>query len=589
MAQSGRRGWRQLCLGIVGAALGIFTCSCEPPQKPADRKVAAAIAASDHIAQCAGSAAQKEKDQQKAYDLLKKAAEQADTSDLAKSHVKTLLAQSDYENAIARLAELTSAEAGVDAIIDEMAQLGQQIAANNLLIEQCKSLNPAGVGADQPSAKLAKSNADYTAMAGELGKKILAAEARVREKNGEMNALASQQTAAAGECASFLEKSEKTAGQESLDLFKKSADARVKAEGVTLKLNAAKRQLASLELSVAELKAQKQIALAGATAAAQQLSKLTAAWSKAQQVMQTTAADSKAIAGKVAAKSKALDSAMKAAKDKRDVIDNHLQLAIRYYTDAGVAAGAVNLAMRQRLSADSARQAPERLAWQRMESLHSPSGYHLDRARALMTRGELFIAQKSLLEGELRLAQSLTGIYGRQSGLTLPAELNVRDIASQITTAANTAKACFGDADTLLQDIMERGQSEDKSQAQFPRIGTQYALYNLTGKDSYLTEARKILQEIAAPSADEDSAKIAKAIPVLPEELEKGIVKRTGLDLSAGPTASGPVRGTGKESATWRKMLMKAFGGGGSGEMPAPETQPTTPPNPDQPAPAPNQ
>jgi len=584
MDQTARRHLARLALTAAYAALPFAGIGCEKPQRQADKKADLAIAQSE-------IAAGKEGNEAKAYKLLTQAAQQADASEAERSHAKTLVAQADYGWVIKHMPELAEAEAKAAEIIDEIAVLGQRIAADNLLIEQCKAADPAGVAPSHPAAELNKSKAKYTAMAADLDKKILDAEARVRAKGADIDALTKQQGIASDEAGLLFEKSEQAKGQASLDLFKQYADARAKADGLTLATNAAKAQLANLQGAVAELKTQKQLAVNAAAAAVRQATELSTAWTKAQQMMQTTASHSKAIVGSqdgVAGKAKVLAAALAAAAEKRRELDARLQSSINAFSEAAKASDAVSTAMGQRLR-DAALDSVERMAWKRMEKLHNFAIHRLDRAHVLMARGGMFVAQKSLLESKLRMAQNLAAAY-KQAGLGAPAELSGAAIRKEVDDAGKTAQKCFEEADGLLVDISERGQAEDKSQANFPRIGTQYSLYNLTGKEKYLTDARAILEEMVKSSADE-SGKVAKVIPVLPAELETGIVKRAAVDLTAaakprvGGAAANAGRGTGKEAATWQKMVVRGLGmgamPGGGGPV---ETQPTAPDNTTPPA-----
>lgn len=560
MDQTARRHLARLVLMSACAALPLAGIGCEKPQREADKKANLQIAQSE-------VAARQEANEEKAYTLLTQAAQHPDLSDSKRSHAKTLIAQTDYAWVIKHMPELTDAETKAAELIDQISLLGQQIVANNLLIEQCKSVNPAGAAPSQPVAELTKTQAKYSTLAADLDKQILAADAKVRAKAADIDSLTKQQIAAADQAGLLLDKSEQTKGQASVDLFKQYADQRAKAENLTLSTNLAKAELAKLEVAVAELKTQKKLAADAAAASDRQAKSLAAAWTKAQAVIQATQANSKAIAtgsDGVTGKGQALTAALAAADEKRKQLDARLLASINAYAEAAKASDAVNAAMLQRLRDSNKTPEPvERLAWKRLERLHNPAVHRLDKARVLTTRGAMYIAQKTLLESKLRLARNLAAAYA-QAGLGAPAEFNVATIQKEVAAAADLAQACLKEADELLVDMSERGQAEDKIQADFPRIGTQYSLYCLTGKQTYLTSARDLLDKVLKAEGDE-AGKSAKVLPMLPADLEAGIVKRAQIDLrSAARTTTDPATAPGgrsKEASTFEKMLKRGLQG----------------------------
>jgi len=562
---------RLATLGMIIACAAMLHAGpgCEDAQRQADKKVAEAIAKSQQAAMKEGGAAEAKR-------LLEAAAAEEGASDATKASAKSLLAQTNYAEAVKRLGELSAREAKVTELIGNIERLAQQIAANNLLIAQCKGSNPAGITPDEPLKALAASKAKCTAMAADLAKRIAAVESQIRAKNADITALGSNRTTAAAKVDSAKEKAQEAKGEASLALFKEAAAARAQADNLTYAVGQEKDKLAGLQQSLAELKEQMKIALEGVAAADRQTAELTKAWGQAQAVMSRLAADSKSIAGDtfnragdaklkaagVAATAKELAAAAASADQIRQEVDALLLKAYEMHKAAHAAAGAVNAAMSQRRGKNS--QSLEQEVGQKMERLHSFEAYQLAESRVMITRGDLCAAHKSVLQSERRAFQVASAAL-RQAGLAVPAELNEAAITRQLQAADKAARGYYAAADDLLKDNIERGQADEKPQAYYSRIAAQYALYAMTGAQANLTTARDMLKE-AIGAEGEDSSAPAKVMGPLPSDLEKDIVKRVAVIVSPGPVKPKPGQGpgpagTGQEAKTWLKMLQRAAWG----------------------------
>ncbi|MEA2734749.1 MAG: hypothetical protein QOE14_1200, partial [Humisphaera sp.] len=475
----------------AAAASLIALGGCDDPHQ-ADRRV------HDTISQARIERAKSgEEGLAKSQELLKQAAAEANAAAATQAHAKAMLAQGQYESA---LAEISDPKVGVDAgnrevirLLREINQLGQQISTSNGLVSVYTQMEPKEArSAVQQRILEATGDAAKTTWIGEgaaavptltaVQQQVEQQQAAVDQQQARIKTLQAQQEQVAGQAQQASSQSEAAPGRAGLDLFKQAVGLRKQAADVANQIDVEQSKLAQLQHDLKLAQARQQ-AVTTAIGQFQEVGKhLESGWQgvKAQADKQSQLAgailngggDSK-VAVSIAAKAKALNEQLGKSKEKFELAQQNLTDAITNYQAAAGEAKKLRTEIAPREQAlPSGNQM--KVALKTLSDAYHPSTFELGQASSQLALANLQVTRAQVLNERARLNEQLGKIMA-DAHLAMPKELDDPTLAASMKQATEEATQNYTQAMELFGQAGDGGVGDAvKKGAQSGKI---YALY----------------------------------------------------------------------------------------------------------------
>ncbi|HEV8291085.1 MAG TPA: hypothetical protein VGP94_04155 [Tepidisphaeraceae bacterium] len=563
-----------------------FITGCEKDESAADRRV------SENIQAARETYYKKDGGPEKSHKLLEAAARETTASNASKATSKALVGQSNYALAISHLPELNAAEAEALRVVREINRIGSELGDEVFLIDSLKGSNPSA-GATDPLKALSANKAKFAAQVAELDKTIQQLQTKRQELISKIASLDTEQKSKVEMGNALLQKSEAAKGQESVDLFKQSADVRRSASMLARDLEFARLDLKRTESLITDTQNERKVAEDSAKIAQDQIQQLNQGWAAAEDAIKKRRAEASGLLTRaevdgsvkkginaesgIAALAKQFAAAKQRAADARKNIDEtNLEPSIAAYDEADKSAKRLGDDLRQQLQDEKNKDTPVRVAWQRIQRLYNPATYRLGKARSLQLRGQLFLQERNLLKAQQYLVAALQPLFQR-AGLTLPPEIAPTDLAAQFDTAQKNALRDLSDSYAVLKDILElddvqRNTWPQANEARELAVTVEYALHHLEPDKGHLDSAKGTVKLLSDAGAN---------FPALPPDLETRQINpvpivAAGKGPTTNPAEGAPSGGpaiTPEGAAALKNLLNRARGGGGAAPQPPPPQQ----------------
>jgi hypothetical protein len=474
---------------LSAAALASFSLltavGCEKLETSArqdDRKVDENLAESNLKRETGG-----EKASDQALKALHTAAGLTNASNSGKVRAKGELAREEMKRALAFLPEINRRSVLIERALAELQTAGSQI--------QSTQQTATAYGQLEPKDALAKVEQDR----GEIGKQVAkakadaaAAQTEIDKRQQEINGLKEQRKKAEEEAESLAEKSANAKGEESVNLFKQSTEARIKAG--TLAAEIESRTTALLPFQRTLVIAQQQALLWDSgkkenPGALQQLDErkqtLATDWQDAQAQMQAMNQTAKKIFDKsIVPSAEGGNAAGRLIKLKQEN-DAQRQQAVKLLGDASkhfgegaTAANAFHNEIQQKISDPKSTTSPDLPAWRALSALYDDTQYHLEQGIAQNALADVLGARALELQHD-ELAKTL-----QASQLALPKELAPGDADAAVSEAAKAYEA----AEDTLNKVSSASRNSpdikvDKDAALVALLHAHLARFQLTHDD----------------------------------------------------------------------------------------------------------
>jgi hypothetical protein len=575
-----------------------FIAGCDKEENAADQRV------SDNIRLARDTYYSKDGGPEKSQKLLEAAAKETAASNASKATAKALVGQSNYAMAVSHLTELNEAENEAMRAIREIGRIGSELGDEVSLIDSLKGSNPSASQND-PLKALSANKAKFAAQVAEFDKTIQQLQAKQQELTSKIASLDTEQKSKIEMGNQLLAKSEAAKGQESVDLFKQSAEVRKSAGMLAHDLEFARIDLKRTENLIADAQRERKVADESVAIAQNQIQQLNQSWAATEDAIKKRRAQAAELLtraevdaslkkginaeGGIAALAKQFAAAKQRAADLRKSIDeSNLDASIASYDEADRAAKSLTTALTTALNDEKNKETPVRSAWTRIKSLYDPITYQLGKARSLQLRGQLFLQEMNLLKAQQNVVASLQPLFA-SAGLAMPTELAPADLPAQLDGAKQTAKRNLTDAVNILKEICDSNVVMNNTwpqagEARLAYATTRYALHYVdSDKPLDKGERDEIIGIIGGPE------KITQSnFPALPPDLEvRAITLVPMVGGKGGPTtgpATNPTEGGGggpaitPEGAAALKEMLKGVRigtpAGGGGAQPQPQPQP---------------
>jgi hypothetical protein len=575
---------------LFGLTFFLFT-GCEKEESAADRRISENIDASREVYY------KKDGGPEKSHKLLESAAKESAASAVSRASAKELVGQSNYALAISRLPEVNNAENDSLRIIREINRIGSELGDEVFLIESLKGSNPSGSASD-PLKALSANKAKFAAQVAEFDKILQQLEAKRQELSTKINNLDTEQKSKVEMSNALMQKSDQAKGQESVDLFKQSADVRQAAALLARDLEFARVDLKRTEQLIADTQAERKAAEESIATAQNQITQLNQGWSATEEAIKKRRAEAANLLsrGEVDASLKKGINAesgieglakqfaaakQRAAEARKSIDETNLEPSIAAYDEADKAGGRVVAQVQASLRDE--KDTPVRAAWQRMEKLAKPITYRLGKARSLQLRGQLFLREFNLLQAQQSLVAALQPLFQR-AGLNLPQEIAPADLAAQLKTAHDNALRDLSDSAALLKDILEmddvqRNTWPQANEARALSVAVEYALHHLDRDKGHLDAAKGTVKLLSDNGA---------TYPALPPDLETRTINPVPIVGATTAPTTNPAGGGETPAITpegvnaLKNLLNRARGGAAQPQGGANPPQPAPPPQPNQ-------
>lgn len=600
---------------LAAACLGLFSLTgCENDETTKAREV------EQKVIQARSAM---ETNSPEAAEMARKAFREAselskDAAPAARIEAKASFAHSSYSAAVDKMPEVTDAEVRANRALRDLLRLASNIATNNAQIDYYKGGDPAANGAD-PIKGFAAAQADFQARAGKLDAELkkITSERQALEQG--IQAADAKRAESIRQANTLAERSDQTQGQESVNLFKQSAAARAAAGLLSNEIDLGKMKIVQLQARAADLTRQIEILAAASKSMETQVTEMKNSWANTQEKIAARQAASKTLLDQQDEKDKGIAALAREFAEARDqaaaarkiCLDDYLDAAIASYEEAAATAGTYTAEL-QRMSTDAKASG---VAFLRLKQVYDPMFLKLGQARALYTRGSLYLQERNLLDAQHNALTKVLDPVFKQAGLTVPPELAAPNFDEQIKKANEDAERDLLAAKELIDDVVDRSPDPDrdpfkmKDEAYGLQAAVEFTLYRLNNKTEHLA-----LASAAVKALDEGGG---VTFPALPPGLERSGRARSA---PAGGTGSGTRAPTGRapagrtpaveseetpatvpsdtptpdagapgKSGGWSSVLKRVTGarGGAQGDQPAPPDQPA-PTEPQGDAPPPN-
>ena len=616
-----RRRLTKLAKAVTGAAAVaalLPLAGCDDPHQ-ADRRVRDAIVEA-RLERAKGTPDAL----QTAQGKLKEAAAEAEAGVATQAHAKAMLAQAQYE---AALAEIAHPIRGIDAtnreiirLLREINQLGQQIAMSNNLVQVYKQMEPTEArSAVQQRILEATGDQSKTTWIGEgeaavptltaVQQQVEQQQAAVNKQEELIKGMQAKQQQIAAQAAQASSQSDRAQGRAGLDLFRQAAGLRKQAADIATQIDAEQSKLAQLahDLKLAQARQQ---ALTTAVQQFQQVgANLEEGWKGVQaqvaqqqqlaQQMVKGGGDAKS-ATSLAAKAKQLGELVNANRNNYETAQQNLTAAIDSYQQAGSAANT----LRTEISSQGGNLPSDnqmKVALDTLGKVFHPSTFQLGQANAQLALANLQVSRAQTLNERARLVDGLSKTLSA-GGLTMPQELNDPALAGQIKEITEEANKNYTAALELFGTAADGGNDAVKKGGQSGKI---YALYGqallaragggdpkeqlaaaVSARDSVLTDSPGALSALPAelvppPSTQPATAPAAATAPA--DGAAPATTPAEGTTAPADGAATTPAEGTTPPADGAAPATPPADGAApptppADGAAPADGTAPATPP-----------
>jgi hypothetical protein len=492
--QQRQRRLTRLTMAVTSAAVAALlplSTGCDDPHQ-ADRRVRDAIVDARHE-RAKGTPEAREAAQKK----LQEAAAEADAGVATQAHAKAMLAQGQYEAALAEIAHPLN---GIDAtnreiirLIREINQLGQQIDTTNGLVQVYKQMEPKEArSAVQQRILEATGDQSKTAWVGEgeaavptltaVQQQVEQQQAAVNKQDELIKGLQAKQEQVTAQAAQADSQANRAQGRAGLDLFKQAVGLRKQAADIATQIDAENAKLAQLthDLKLAQARQQ---AVATAIQQFQQVGQnLEQGWKgvEAQATQQQQLAqqilkgggDNKSTTS-LAAKAKQLREQIDANKGKYDTAQQNLTDAVDNYGKAVSAARQLGSEISSKgggLPSDNQMK----VALDTLGKVFHPGTFELGQATAQLALANLQVSRAQTLNERARLVDGLSKTLSA-AGLAMPQELNDPALAGQLKETTEEANKNYAAALELFGTASDGGGGDAvKNGGQSGKI---YALY----------------------------------------------------------------------------------------------------------------
>ena len=570
---------------VMAAATMIALPGCDDPHQ-ADRRVRDTIVQA-RLERAKGTPEASENAQKK----LKEAAAEANAAAATQTHAKAMLAQAQYE---AALADIADPRAGVDAtnreiirLIREINQLGQQIGASNSLVRVYREMEPKDArAAVQQRILEATGDATRTAWVGEgdaaiptlnaVQQQVEQQQAAVDKQQELIKGLQAKQEQVTGQAQQAASQAEAARGRAGLDLFKQAVGLRKQAADLGNQIDVEQSKLAQLTHAL-KLGQARQQAVTTAIQQFQEAGKhIEEGWKgvEAQAVQQQQQAKAIVQGGSnknvssIADRAKALGEQLAANQAKYTAAKENLDAAIQNYEAAAAAANKLRSELGSKESAlPSGNQM--KVALKTMIDVYHPGTFQLGQATSQLALADLLVGRAQVLNERARLAASLSKVMS-EAGLSVPQELNDPKLAAEVketTEEANknytAALELFGTAgDGGGGDVVKKGGQSGKIYALYG----QALLARASGGDAkeQLAAAQSARDLVIQESPGSLSALPAELVP--PPSTQPA----AATSAPAGGAATAPTDGTAAPATTPVEGATQPAEGAAPATTPAP-------------------
>ncbi len=467
--------------------------------------------------------ADRNKAQDRAVDDLRAAAAISAASPAGQVQARGELAREQFERALRRMPEIARRTQEIDLGLWELASIGDQIrtiqAANTgyVKLDPAEALDTAKKAQEADQAAITKAKSDAAAAQAELDK---------RQK--EIDGLKAQRTAAETEAESLTQKSAAAKGKDSVDLFRQSTDAGIKAGTLAAQIEIKNAALVPFQHSLAIAQEQQKFWEESNKELDARKSQLDTSWQAVQAQMKGV----NDLAGRIATQSltpksdnKRENTAARLARltkendQDRAAVAQDLSEATQNYDAAAVSAKTVRDQVAARAAALTDKNSKDSVlpALATLVYLYDENNYLLPKGHAQSALAGLLAdsANETRLRAQVakQLADALKG-----SNIPLPKELAVTD--ADATAAAAKADAAYTEATKTLDAVAsaERNTPDapiNKNAALLSLVTTRIGQYYLADDAAKAAEIRAAIDGdiTRVKSAELESPATAKLLP----------------------------------------------------------------------------
>jgi hypothetical protein len=416
-----------ITLSLALCATSCLLCGCENSERQNDQAVAKKVEAVEKL-RLEATTAQALDAIQSQYDTL--AATQGLSPEM-KAIIRGRQAQLRMELTMMRLSDLRGKELAIMRLINDLQQLGVQVAGTQMRIDALNKFDPAAQiqtltaqqaqirgSADQPTWKVAGGTGVDIPTLASLDSQISQINADIEKNKADSANLSKTSHDDMDQADQLSRQSEAESGDRQLQDTTKSTDMRRDAEIADAHRDTLAANMVHLQQSLSVAQAQKAALDQAASAFDTQITALNNGWTQIQQQIEAQRAQEHgliggeenatstepAVAVNITAKLKALASRLQEAEALRETVNTQLSSVIQQFGDASTQAAKLrqDLIARSQLVPNDA----DAQIWDELKLTLHPAYFNLQMADAMETRASVAAAKTSI---DIMLNQMLAG------------------------------------------------------------------------------------------------------------------------------------------------------------------------------------
>lgn len=428
----------------------------------------------------------------------KKAAAVTSASPATKVEALIRLADAERDRAVALLLEADRLDVELHRLVGAINRQSARIQANNTLAAGLSKLEPKAqqqaIQAQRSAAQGEKNpvwieheTGAITGLKG-LQEQIAQLQDQIGQLEEQSKGLATQRSKMIADAEQLEKQSEQAQGQQSADLYNQSVDSRKQAADLGVQVEALEAKLSPLRQDLERTQANQQAIAKTVETFGGQLQATQENWQKIQaqiaelqnlnkrilgsgeEAAPTAApaqpqpesgiasrppgAGSPPLATSIAGKLRQANDLVAQIESRRTEAEALLKSAIEHVKGAAAAGESLSSEVGAQLNNSSNAQRPERKAWQELQELHAPSRFKLKQATLDIILAGLHRSRAADLALRSNMVQVLTAAL-QPAQLAVPQDAGGKDLATEAESARQASLAQYGEADTLLKEVVE--------------------------------------------------------------------------------------------------------------------------------------
>lgn len=487
------RRHKSLSVILAACCLGLpLIQGCEGDADTGDREVR------EHLSEGAGKTEAGVTAAPSVPEGYKKAAAVTSASPATKVEALTRLADAERDRAVALLLEADRLDVELHRLVGAINRQAARIQSNNTLAVGLSKLEPkAQQQAIQAQRSAAQGEQNPVWIEHETGaitglKGLQEQTAQLQEQIGQLEeqskGLATQRSKMIADAEQLEKQSEQAQGQQSAELYDQSVDSRKQAADLGVQIEALEAKLSPLRQDLDRTQANQQAIAKTVETFGGQLRATQESWQKVQAQIaelqnlnkrilgsgeeaasaaapaqpqpeagtasRPPGAGSPPLAASIGGKLRQANDLVAQIESRRTEAEALLKSAVEHAKGVAAAAASLSSEVGERLNNSANAQRPERKAWQQLQELHAPSRFKLKEAMLDIILAGLHRSRAADLALRSNMVQVLTAAL-QPAQLTVPQEAGGKDLAAEAETARQASLALYGEADTLLKEVVE--------------------------------------------------------------------------------------------------------------------------------------